>query len=111
MLRFAIALLAAVAACGTAESADGRSPILACIAPRSDCRRACRGRTTFQNHDHLCRAIHLPPPLAAAFGLRGAGLLYAPVVYVEPLLVAPTRRSDVPYWDRLPYACGVFGYC
>jgi hypothetical protein len=38
-------------------------------------------------------------------------VLYAPMVYVEPLWMAPAPGPYVPYWDRLPYACGVYGYC
>ena len=42
--------------------------------------------------------------------------LYAPVVYVDipyvvPVPVAPVIDPYVPYWDRLLYACGVYGYC
>ena len=41
-------------------------------------------------------------------------VLYAPVVYVDvPYVVpvAPVLDPYVPYWERLPYACGVYGYC
>ena len=30
-----------------------------------------------------------------------------PTAMMAPIMAAPIR----PYWSRLPYACGVFGYC
>jgi hypothetical protein len=35
--------------------------------------------------------------------------VYVDVPYVPPLL--PYVDPYVAYWDRLPYACGVYGYC
>ena len=54
--------------------------------------------------------------------------VYAEVPYLPPLIGVPLPGYDgsayrfeyqgpyyggpyVPYWDRLPYACGVYGYC
>ena len=55
----------------------------------------------------------LTPIAARGRGIRFTGRrrLYAPVVYVDPFLVAPAPTPYIPYWDRLPYACGVYGYC
>ncbi len=116
MLRFAIALLAAVVTCGTAESADRALP-----------------------HDRWHRAAGLPPGLprphynfrttityAAPYAYRRPAprlsvyeapvVLYAPVVYVDNPYFARWAAAPVfdpygPYWDRLPYDCGVYGYC
>ena len=53
--------------------------------------------------------IAAPAPRLSVY--EAPAVLYAPVVYVEPLLLAPRAGPYVPYWDRLPYACGVYGYC
>jgi hypothetical protein len=43
--------------------------------------------------------------------------VYVGVPYVIPVLIgAPwwpgySDDSEIGYWDRLPYACGVYGYC
>jgi len=113
MLRLAIALLAAVVTCGTAESAD---------------------RALVHQRWHRAK-IGLPPGLPRPHYNFRTTITYAapyatraPVVYVDipsaPLLPgyyatvygynypgAYYGGPYVPYWDRLPYACGVYGYC
>ncbi len=37
--------------------------------------------------------------------------VYVPVPYVPVLIGAPVIPYEYDYWDRLPYACGVYGYC
>ncbi len=112
MLRFPIALLAVVAACGTAESADQ-----ALVHPRVH--RAAIGLPAGlpRPHYHFRTTI----TYAAPYGYRrpwprlsvyeAPAVLYAPVLYVEPLVVAPPAGPYVAYWGRLPYACAVYGYC
>ena len=112
MLRFALALVAAVAACGTAESADQ-----ALVHPRVH--RAAIGLPAGlpRPHYHFRTTItyaapytyRRPWPRLSVYEAPAA--LYAPVVYAEPLLVTPLDGPYVPYWDRLPYACAVYGYC
>ena len=116
MLRFAVALLAVVASCGTADSAD-------------------RTLAPYRGHRAVGLPAGLPRPhynfrttitYAAPYSYRrpwprlsvheAPAVLYAPVVYVDipyfaPWPVAPVVDPDVPAWDRLPYACGVYGYC
>jgi len=114
MLRFAIALVAAVVTCGTAESAD-RAP-----APYRGHRAAGLPAGLPRPHYNFRTTI----TYAAPYALRRPSLsvynppavLYAPVVYVDlpyfvPLPFAPAIDPYVPTWDTLPYACGVYGYC
>jgi hypothetical protein len=138
MLRFTIALLVAVAACGTAESADrALAPQgwrhgwhrTAIILPAGLPRPHYRFRTTI-----TYRAAHLyhrPFPRLSVY--ENPADLYAPdytdVALIRPYVSAPILPgyygSNYPYeyqgpdyggpyvpnWDRLPYACGVYGYC
>ena len=116
MLRFAVALLAAVVTCGTAESAD-RAPApyrwhRAVGLPAGLPRPHYNFRTTITYATPT--AFHRPWPRLSAY--EAPAVLYAPVVYVDilyfaPLPVAPMLDPYVPYRDRLPYACGVYGYC
>jgi len=116
MLRFAVAVLAVAATCGTAESAD-------------------RAPTPYRWHRAAGLPAGLPRPhynfrttitYAAPYGYRrpwprlavyeAPAVLYAPEVYLDipyfaPLPVAPVLDPYVPSWDHLPYACGVYGYC
>jgi hypothetical protein len=134
MLRFAIALLAAVVASETAESADRA------LAHHSGHRTAVNlpaglprphydFRTTISYGEPY--AYRRPSPLLSVY--EPPELLYAPVYadvrYIRPWIGAPllpgyygsTYSYDyqgpyyggpyVPYWERLPYACGVYGYC
>ena len=112
MLRFAVVFLAAVVTCGTAESAER-----AIVHPRVH--RAAIGLPAGlpRPHYHFRTTItyaapyiyRRPFPRLSVY--EAPAVLYAPVVYVEPLLFAPVPDPYVPYWDRLPYACGVYGYC
>jgi hypothetical protein len=112
MLRFAIALLTVVAACGTAESADQ-------ALVHSRVHRAASGLPAGlpRPHYHFRTTItyaapytyRRPWPRLSVY--EAPAVLYAPVLYVEPLVVAPFASPYVPYWHRLPYACDVYGYC
>lgn len=135
MLRFAIALLAAVLVSGTAESADRalvhhRWHRAAIGLPAGLPRPHYNFRTTITYKEPY--AYRRPSPRLSVY--EAPELLYAPVTYVDipyvrPLAGAPllpgyygtTYSYDypgpyyggpyVPYWERLPYACGVYGYC
>jgi hypothetical protein len=141
MLRFAIALLAAVAASGTAESADRALARhgwhrTAGMLPAGLPRPHYHFRTTISYGEPYAYRPPYSPRLSV---YETPELLYAPVYadvpYIPPLLGAPllpgsstlpgyygsTYSYDyqgpyyggpyVGYWDRLPYACGVYGYC
>jgi hypothetical protein len=110
MLRLAIALLAAVIASGAAEAAD----------------RALAPRITYPGWHRA--VVLLPPglprshyrfrttiswdrrPVPRLTVYEAPALLYAPdyadVPYIRPL--RPYGGPTLPYWDRLPDACG---YC
>jgi hypothetical protein len=133
MLRFAIALLAAVVASGTAESAERalahhrwhRAAGLPAGLPRPH----YKFKTTITLNEPY--SYQRPLPRLSVYEAPEA--LYAPgytdVPYITPLTVAPLLPGYdgagytydypgpyyggpyVPYWDRLPYACGVYGYC
>lgn len=133
MLRFAIALLAVVVAGGTAESADRALPRQglhhrwhrAVMLPPGLPRRHYDFRTTISYgapHSYR-RAV---PRLSV---YEAPEQLYAPeyveVPYIRPWPVPGYYGSAytweyqgpyyggpyAPYWERLPYACGVYGYC
>jgi hypothetical protein len=117
MLRFAVALLAAVVTCGTAESADR-----ALVHPRWHPAAIGLPAGLPRPHYHFRTTItyaapytyRRPWPRLSVY--EAPALLYAPAAYVDipyvaPRWVAPMRDPYVPYWDRLPYACGVYGYC
>ncbi len=134
MLRFAIALLAAVVASETAESADRalthhRWHRAAVNLPSGLPRPHYNFRTTISYGEPY--TYRRPSPWLSVY--EAPDLLYAPVYadvpYIRPLIGAPllpgyygsTYSYDyrgpyyggpyVPYWERLPYACGVYGYC
>jgi hypothetical protein len=138
MLRFTIALLAAVVASGTAESADRA---LAPRIPHRGWHRAVvrlppglprphyRFRTTI-SYDRpapqltvyeVPARLYAPVyadvpyfrPVTGALMLPGASTLpaYYGSAYTYEDLGAYYDGAYVPYWDRLPYACGVYGYC
>lgn len=116
MLRFAIALLAAVVACGTAESAD--QVLVAHRAHRAAVRLPLglpRPHYNFRTTITLAEPYVYPRP-APRLPVYEPPVLYAPVVYFDlpyivPWAVAPAVDPYVPYWDRLPYACGAYDYC
>jgi hypothetical protein len=134
MLRLTIALLVAIIVCGTAESADQAIPRhgwhrTTVILPPGLPRPHYRFRTTI-----TYRAAHLyqrPFPRLSVY--ENPADLYAPdytdVALIRPYVSAPFLPGYygssypyqyqgpyyggpyTPYWDRLPYACGVYGYC
>jgi hypothetical protein len=106
MLRFMIVIFAAMAAIEPAASADRavthhgwhRSAVML---PARLPRPHYRFRTTISY-----RAAQSGPRLSVYENPR---LLYAPD-YAEVAYI-PRAIPYVPYWDRLPYACSVYGYC
>jgi hypothetical protein len=139
MLRYSIALLAAVAASGTAECADRAVAHhgwhrAAAMLPAGLPRPHYRFRTTISyGAPYPYRPAYSPQLAVYATPFYAAD--YAEVPYVQPLMGVPlwpgsstlpgyygtTYTFDYPgsyyggpyvgYWDRLPYACGVYGYC
>ena len=138
MLRFAIALLVVVAASETAESADRALPRqahhggrrTAVILPAGLPRPHYNFRTTI--------SYEPPYPYPRRYYAYEEALFtpaYVGVPYVTPWFGTPQLpgASTLPgyygsrysyeyegpydggpyvnYWDRLPYACGVYGYC
>jgi hypothetical protein len=110
MLRFAVALLAVVVTCGTAESADRALAVYrwhrAVGLPAGLPRPHYNFRTTITYAAPY--SYRRPWPRLAVY--EAPAVLYAPVD-LAPWPVAPAIDPYVPYWDRLPYACGVYGYC
>ena len=128
MLRFSIALLVAIAVSDTAESAD--RPLLrqssyhgwrrtALILPAGLPRPHYNFRTTISYGPPSAYRWTYGPPLVETPEPR-----YAPVYVGVPTLPGydgSTYSYDyegpyyggpyVSYWDRLPHACGVYGYC
>ena len=110
MLRFTIALVFAMAVCGAAESADRALPRrgwhrAVVTLPAGLPRPHYNFRTTITYREPYARPVYAPQ---------------TPAVVVAPFYVdvpsydyeAPYYGGPyVPYWDRLPYACGVYGYC
>ncbi len=112
MLRFAIVLIVAGLTGGIAEAADQtlvhpRVHRAAIGLPAGLPRPHYHFRTTITYAEPY--TYRRPWPRYSVYGPPAA--LYAPVVYVDPFLVAPAPAPYIPYWDRLPYACGVYGYC
>jgi hypothetical protein len=134
MLRLTIALLVAVITCGTAESADQAIPRhgwhrTAVILPAGLPRPHYRFRTTITYH--AADFYRRPFPRLSVY--ENPADLYAPdytdVALIRPYVSAPILPGYygssypyqyqgpyyggpyAPYWDRLPYACGVYGYC
>ena len=122
MLRFAIVLLAAVAASGTAESADQSIARrgwhrTAVILPAGLPHPHYRFRTTI-SYGAPYRYRYAVPRLSVYENPRA---LYAPdyadVAYIRPALAVPLLPGPyyanpyVTYWDRLPYSCDFYGYC
>jgi hypothetical protein len=138
MLRFTIALLLAMAAIEPAVSADRAVARqgsyhgwrrAAVMLPAGLPRPHYRFRTTI--------SYGAPYPRLSVY--ENPRLLYAPdyadVAYIRPWIGAPLLPGSstlpgyygspysydyqgpyyggpyVGYWDRLPYACGVYGYC
>ena len=139
MLRFTIAILVAMVASGTANSADKplaqrgwhRAVKLPAGLPRA-------------HYDFRTTISYRAPPLsprayARRYDTYPPDVLFTPVYvevpYIPPLIGTPLLPGSstlpgyygsphtydyqgpyyggpyVGYWDRLPYACGVYGYC
>ncbi len=112
-MRFTIALVVATMTCGTAMGADrplvrhGRS-YAARQLPAGLPRPHYHFRTTISDrapysyrrrfHAYERQAVPVTPVLVA-------------VPYVPVLIGPPLAPYEYNYWDRLPYACGVYGYC
>jgi hypothetical protein len=90
-------------------------------------------------HPHYQYKTVITDPVVVAHGpayvYRDPDLLFTPLPYVPPLIRAPLPPGstallgyygppnpydypgpydggpEIIYWDRLPYACGVYGYC
>jgi len=116
MLRFAIALLAVAVAGGTAEGADR-------ALPRHGWHRAAVMLPAGlpRPHYHFRTTISYRRPVPTLSVYETPAVLYEPG-YVDvadlpiraPLPPLPGYYYGdpyIPYWDRLPYACGVYGYC
>jgi hypothetical protein len=140
MLRFTIAFVLAMLASGNAVSADRavarhgwhRAAMLPAGLPRPH----YRFRTTIS---YGAPYPYRPPYGARLSVYENPAVLYAPVYadvpYIRPWIGTPLLPgsstlpgyygsadtwdyqgpyyggSYVGYWDRLPYACGVYGYC
>jgi hypothetical protein len=126
MSRFIIALLATMAAGGTAQSAD-RALLrhgwhrTAVLLPAGLPRPHYNFRTTI--------SYDAPYPYHRGYAhpvyAYEAPVLFTPVhdevPYITPVIGIPLLPGyygtaypydyQVGYWDRLPYACGVYGYC
>jgi len=118
MLRFAIVLLAGLAASGTAESADQTLTRrgwhrTAVILPAGLPRPHYQFRTTISYGAPY--AYRRSGPRLSVY--ENPRLLYAPdyaqvpVPYIRPWTPPYYGDPYVGYWDRLPYACSVYGYC
>jgi hypothetical protein len=116
MLRPAIALLAVVVAGGSAESADR-------ALPRHSSHRAAVMLPAGlpRPHYHFRTTITYRAPVPTLSVYETPEQLYAPG-YIDvtdlPIRAPPPPLPGyyygdpyTPYWDRLPYACGVYGYC
>jgi hypothetical protein len=114
MLRFTIALLVATVICETALAAD--RPLVrhgwsyaARQLPAGLPRPHYNFRTTI--------SYGAPYPYRRAFYAYERPVVlvtpvFLPVPYVPVLTGAPVvPYEEYDYWDRLPYACGVYGYC
>ena len=102
MLRFAIALLVALAVTGSAMGAD-----------RSFVRRGWHRTTVIlppglpRPHYNFRTTISYEAPYPYPrryYAYYGSAYTYE---YQSPYYGGPY----VSYWDRLPYACGAYGYC
>ena len=136
MLRFTIALVVAIVASGAAESADqavarrGRHHT-AIILPAGLPRPHYNFRTTISYGAPYGYRLPYAPPV---YAYETAEVLFTPVYADVPYIAAPGFGAPllpgyygspysydyqgayyggpyVSYWDRLPYACGVYGYC
>jgi len=137
MLRYAIVLLAAVVASGTAESAD-RAPAhhrwhRAVGLPSGLPRPHYNFRTTITLSEPYVYPRPSPRPPVDEAPEAPYAPVYADVLYVTPWFGVPLLPGSAAapgyyadsygyqnpsyggfydtYWNPLPYACGVYGYC
>jgi hypothetical protein len=135
MLRWTIPLVVAIAAVGTTVSPDeafARRGVYRAAAqlPAGLPRRHYNFRTTVS---WAAPASYRRPYAPRVYGYETPDVLFTPsyvaVPYIPTLIGAPLLPGyygspysyDYPdaydggpyvgYWDRLPYACGVYGYC
>lgn len=134
MLRWTMSLMAAAVVAGTASAADGP------VVKRGAYRAATQLPAGLSRPHYKYRTTIAPVPYGRAIvAVRDPDLLITPAYgrdgYIDnlpgtPLLPGSStipgyygRAFDydyrgpyyggpyVSYWDRLPYACGVYGYC
>jgi hypothetical protein len=115
MLRLTIALLFAVAVFEPAMSAEQA------LAHREWHRRAVSLPPGLPRpHYRFRTTISYGAPYPRLSVYENPRLLYAPdydeVPYIRPWIVVPLVPNPnygpyIGYWDRLPYACGIYGYC
>ena len=136
MLRWTMPLVAALVASGTTASAADGTPVVkrgayraASQLPPGLPRAHYRYRTTVAPPTYRRDVVVLDEP-EVLFTPTSGYVPYIPPVVGAPLLPGSStlpgyygRAFDydyqgpyyggpyVPYWDRLPYACGVYGYC
>jgi hypothetical protein len=112
MLRVTIALFVALAAIEPALSADQ-------VLPRRGWHQG-RHRTVIlppglpRPHYNFRTTITEPYVDPVYISEIPVAPVYVDVPYIPPWVNAsplPYGNPYVPYWDRLPYACGVYGYC
>jgi hypothetical protein len=128
MLRWMMPLLIAAFAAGTAAAAE--KP----VAKRGAYRAAANlpaglPRPHYKYRTTVSRPV--PPPYGRPYVEEESEVLFTPsngaIPYIPPLpgsaLLPGSRAFDydyqgpyyggpyVSYWNRLPYACGVYGYC
>jgi hypothetical protein len=131
MLRWTIPLVVAMAAVGTAAGPDeafARRGVYRAAArlPAGLPRPHYNFRTTIS---WAAPSSYRRPYGPAVYAYQTPDLLFTPyyvaIPYIPPLTGAPYYGAaysyDYPdayygvpyvgYWDRLPYACGVYGYC
>ena len=116
MSRLTIAILVAMAVSGPAMSAERAVP------SHGWHRTAARLPAGLPRpHYHFRTTISYGPPVPTLSVYEAPARLYAPG-YIDvtdlpiraPLPPLPGYYYGgpyVPYWDRLPYACGVYDYC
>ena len=123
MLRFTIALFAFMVAAGTAESADRAVSRHAAVrAARMLPAGLPRPHYNYRTTITFAAPYTYRRPYPRLTVYENPAVLYAPVEtylpYVRPVVIAPVYYGPIygyddafPYWDRLPYACAVNGYC
>ncbi len=139
MLRFAIALLVVIAASGPADSADRplarrswhRTTVIlppGLPRPHYDFRTTISYDASYSYRRPYAHRYYAYEEVA--FTPAYAGVPYVTPWFGAPLLPGSSALPGyygsaytyeyqgpyyggpyVPYWDRLPYACGVYGYC